>query len=385
MTTQTGAPAVSRIEALDVLRGFALGGILMVNITVMSTPGGFADGPAQSLIAAIFHNKFYVIFSFLFGYSLTMQIRSAKRAGASPRARTVRRCLALMAIGLMHYVFFFSGDILFCYGVMGLILLSLSSLRPRTALIAAAVPFSISVIAITVLGMIKSAAATGSAEDAETVETARELAAMQSGWLDAAHFRWEDFTDNIGGFLLLSLLGVLPLFLVGLAAGKVRLLERPERYRPLLRPIQWIGFGVAAPISVLSAVTEMPILTGSNLLASPVLAAAYGATVLRVMDRHPSITRVLAPAGKLAATNYIGQSVVTAIIFTGYGFALFGRLSDWAVLGIAASVYAIQLAVSAWWVRRHRYGPVEWVLRMATYGRRARDDHQAPPAASGLA
>ncbi|MCZ4557848.1 DUF418 domain-containing protein [Rhodococcus maanshanensis] len=366
MTTQIGAPAVSRIEALDVLRGFALGGILMVNITVMSTPGGFADGPAQSLIAAIFHNKFYVIFSFLFGYSLTMQIRSAKRAGASPRARTVRRCLALMAVGLVHYVFFFSGDILFCYGVMGLILLALSSLRPRTALIAAAVPFSISVIGMTVLGMIKSAAATGSAQDAET---ARELAAMQSGWLDAAHYRWENFTDNIAAFLLISLLSVLPLFLVGLAAGKVRLLERPERYRPLLRPVQWIGFGVAAPISVLSAVTEMPILTGPNALASPVLAAAYGATVLRVMDRHPSVARVLAPAGKLAATNYIGQSVVTAIIFTGYGFALVGRLSDWAVLGIAASVYAIQLVVSAWWVRRHRYGPVEWVLRMATYGR----------------
>ncbi|WP_430336003.1 DUF418 domain-containing protein [Rhodococcus sp. ACT016] len=364
MTSQPAVASVPRIAALDVLRGFALGGILMVNITVMSNPSGFAAGPAHTFLVAFFFDKFYVLFSFLFGYSLTMQFRSAERDGADPRARTVRRCLALMAVGLLHIVFFFSGDVLFGYGLLGLILLSMSRLRPKRAVVIAAATYGLFVLAMTAISLLSPSEASGSIADPE-----RALARMRTGWLDAASYRWDTFSDRIGAFLLFGFLNVLPLFLVGFAAGKTRLLERPERYLPLLPKIQWIGFGIAAPLALLAAVVDSPYLAGPSALLAPLLATAYAATILRLMHHYSWVTNTFAPAGKIAATNYIAQSVITSIIFTGYGLALVGRLPDWQVLTLAITIYAAQLAISRLWVRHHRYGPVEWVLRRATYGR----------------
>ncbi|MEV6559514.1 DUF418 domain-containing protein [Nocardia sp. NPDC051756] len=355
------SPPPPRITVLDALRGFALGGIFLVNIMVMSKPGGFTDGPAHSLVNALFYDKFYVLFSFLFGYSLTMQFRSAARARVSPTARTVRRCSMLMAIGLLHIAFLFTGDVLFGYGVAGLALLALSRLRSKTALIVAAVPFTVSLIAITVMNVLHV--------DLSMTATQQEtaLAAIRSGWLDAASYRWNVFAGNAYAFLMFGLLNALPMFVIGMVAGKARLLEQPERYLPLLPRVQWIGFTVATPICVLAAVTDWP-LAGPAHLVAPLLSAAYAATILRLLHHNSTVQQVFAPAGKIAATNYIGQSLIAAVIFTGYGFALAGKLSEWAVLGIAVVVYAAQLAVSAWYVRRHRYGPIEWVLRAATYG-----------------
>jgi uncharacterized protein len=355
---------VPRIAALDVLRGFAVGGILMVNITVMSNPSGFAAGPAHTLLVAFFFDKFYVLFSVLFGYSLTMQARSAERDGANARTRTVRRCLALMVIGLLHIVFFFSDDVLFGYGLLGLILLTLSRLRLKPVVITAAATYAIFVVAMSAMSVLAPSEASGNVADFDLA-----VARMRTGWLDAASYRWDTFSGRIGPFLLFGLLNVLPMFLLGFAAGKTRLLERPERYLPILPKIQWLGFGIAAPLSVLTAVVDSPILAGPSALLNPVLAAAYAATMLRLVHRYSWVTRTFAPAGKVAATNYISQSVITSIIFTGYGFALVGCLPDWLVLAIAAGIYIAQLAISNHWMRRHRYGPIEWVLRRATYGR----------------
>ncbi|WP_433560655.1 DUF418 domain-containing protein [Nocardia sp. CA-151230] len=361
MTDERAMVVVPRLRELDALRGFALGGILLVNIEIMSDPTGFPDGAAMTLSQALFHNKFYVLFSFLFGYALTMQFRSAQRAGVSGRNRTVRRCLALMAIGLVHVVFFFIGDVLFGYGAIGLVLLASSRLRPRAALWVAGVLYAIGALAIAVI----------SAAGHDTVDPAeheRLLDIVRAGWGRAAVWRWDVFADRLPTFLLFGLFNVLPLFLVGFAAGKARLLESPDRYLQFLPRVQWIGFGVGLPISVLSAITQWMPLAGPAVLAGPLLAAAYAATLLRVIHRHPGTADLFAPAGKLAATVYITQSVITALIFTGYGFAWAGHLSDWTVLATAVAIYATQLSLSRRWIRHHRYGPIEFLLRTITYG-----------------
>lgn len=357
------APAVPRLVELDALRGFALGGILLVNILIMSDPGGITDGPAIFLIDAVFHDKFYVLFSFLFGYSLTMQFRSASRDGVSARARMVRRCLALVVIGAVHGVFFFIGDVLFGYGVIGLVLLLFSRLRPRAALWVAGVTLTLCAVTFAALSYF-----TEIGSDLEPGEHDRILEAMRAGWGTAAAWRWEIFLDKMPLVLLFGLINVLPLFLIGFAAGKARVLEDPVRYLSWLPRIQWIGFGVGAPVSILVAITHWPMLEALSLLTDPLLSAAYAATLLRIIHARPQIADVFAPAGKIAATTYISQSVITAIIFTGYGFALAGRLSDWAILAIALSIYISQLFLARIWVRHHRYGPLEWLLRAATYG-----------------
>ncbi|RJO69198.1 DUF418 domain-containing protein [Nocardia panacis] len=353
--------SVPRIEALDVLRGFSLGGIFVVNIMAMSGPFTFEGGAAHDLVGIFFHNKFYVLFGFLFGYSLTMQFRSAERAGANAVARTVRRCLALMAIGLLHRVFFYDSEVLFGYGAIALVLLALSRIRIRTALITAAVPFGLFAVVMTAMQLFGGDSAS-SESDRST-----QLEAMRAGWLDAAAYRWDGFVHNLPQFLLFGLLNVLPTLLLGFVAGKRRILEQPQRYLPWLGRVQIIGYGIGLPIAALETLTDLP-LAGPAYLAAPLLTAAYSATVLQLLHRYSWLREVFAPAGKLAATNYIGQSVLAAILFTGYGFAMAGRMNDWVILAIAAAVYAAQLAASAWYIRRHRYGPIEWVLRMATYG-----------------
>nr|BFE88205.1 hypothetical protein GCM10020093_108060 [Planobispora longispora] len=103
-----------------------------------------------------------------------------------------------------------------------------------------------------------------------------------------------------------------------------------------------------------------------NNVTSLMLAAAYVVTLLELIRRVPAVGGVLAPAGRVAASNYIGQSVLACLVFTGYGLALAGELAPVAVMGVAAAIYAVLLTLSARWLRHHRQGPIEWLLRRFT-------------------
>ncbi|CAM3823027.1 DUF418 domain-containing protein [Tsukamurella ocularis] len=155
----TITPTGNRIAPLDALRGFALGGIFVVNVGLMADPDGFAPGVVRDLVDVVFHHKFYVLFSFLFGYSLTLQFRSAERDGASARARTARRLAALAVIGALHAVLLFTGDVLFGYGVIGIALLALSRMRPRSAVRLAAALYAGCLLLLTGLTVARSSPA----------------------------------------------------------------------------------------------------------------------------------------------------------------------------------------------------------------------------------
>ncbi|TWS18977.1 DUF418 domain-containing protein [Tsukamurella asaccharolytica] len=381
MTTTT--PSVPRIAALDALRGFALGGIFAVNIAIMANPAGFAEGPVRAFEEMFLHNRFYVLFSFLFGYSLTLQFRSAERDGANATARTVRRLLALVAIGLLHTVFLFTGDVLFGYGVIGFALLALRGLGARSALRLAGVLYTVCLLLFVAL----TVARIGHPLDAAQVaaDNAAALDAVRAGWGEAAAYRWDDWVGRLGPTVVFGLLNVLPLFLVGLAAGKARLLEDPARYLPHLPRVQAIGFGLGLPLSVIPVVLHIPHTEALGYISGPLLAAAYAATFLRVIHARPAVSEVFAPAGRISATVYLSQSLIAAIAFTGYGFAQAGMWSDGAVLAFALVTFALQLVAARWYTRRFRYGPVEWVLRTATYGGTARMREHARATVSGPA
>lgn len=360
MTTTTSA--VPRIAPLDALRGFALGGIFAVNIGLMANPAGFDAGPVRDLVDVVFHNKFYVLFSFLFGYSLTLQFRSAERDGASATARTGRRLLTLAAIGALHAIFLFTGDVLFGYGVIGLALLALRNVRPRTALKLAGALYAAGLALLAVLTVARIFTAP------EESENAAALAAVQAGWGEAASFRFDQWAAGLAPTVVFGLVNILPLFLIGLAAGKSRLLEDPERYLPYCRRAQALGFGLGVPIAVIPVALHIPNTQALGYVSGPLLALAYAATFLRLIHARPVVSEVFAPAGRIAATVYLTQSLIAAIVFTGYGFAQAGRWPDGAVLAFAAAVFALQLIAARWYANRFRYGPVEWVLRIATYG-----------------
>ncbi|MGW7484608.1 DUF418 domain-containing protein [Nonomuraea muscovyensis] len=377
--THVQTPQAGRVHEIDALRGFALAGILIANIGFFADPGyavagslPITDGPVAYTISALVLTKFYILFSFLFGYSFTLQMRAAERAGASVRARTARRCLGLFALGLAQGLLVWVGDILTLYAALGLILLALRGIRPRTAVIVATVvlgALTLFWLALAALVSLDPAAATSASDPAEAD---RIMALATGGPLDVLRMQRELYPPLAASIWLFQGPTALAMFLLGLAAGKTRLLEEPGRWAHLLGRVQWVGFGIGLPGGVLFALTSGssgPVeLLGLavNGLTSPLLTAAYVATLLRVVRRFPAAGRALAPAGRTAASNYLGQSVLACLVFTGYGLALAGRLEPIAVMGVAAAVYTVLLLLSAWWLRSHRYGPVEYGLRRLT-------------------
>jgi uncharacterized protein len=377
--TETRTPLAGRVHEVDVVRGFALAGILVANIGFLADPGyamegsmPIPDGPVALAVTAFVLTKFYIIFSFLFGYSFTLQMRSAERAGASVRARTLRRCLGLFVIGVLHGVLLWVGDILTLYAVLGLILLALRGIRPKTAVVAGSVIVGVLTLLMALLAWLTTLGPAADPTPADPSVAARTLALATGGPLDFLSLQIELYPPLVAMIWAFQGPMALAMFLFGLAAGKSRLLEETERWWHLLPRIQWLGFGAGIPGGILLALTAgqegAPELVGvavSN-VTSLLLAAAYVATLLRVIRRFPAVGRALAPAGRIAASNYLGQSVLVCLVFTGYGLALAGRLSPIAVMGVALVIYTVLLWLSARWLRTHRYGPVEYALRRLT-------------------
>ena len=153
---------------------------------------------------------------------------------------------------------------------------------------------------------------------------------------------------------------------------------------PVLRRIQWIGFPVGLLGSLVytaSGGNGNTLGVAASVATAPLLTAAYVATLLRIMHnpRTAAVRTALAPAGRMALTNYLAQSAVALIAFTGIGFGLAGTFSPLALFAFVVVVFAGQMAVSALWLRRFRYGPVEWALRWFTNARRPAFVASRPP------
>ncbi|GAB2541042.1 DUF418 domain-containing protein [Nocardia heshunensis] len=371
-----------RIGVVDSLRGFALFGILVTNTIVAtqlwSSPGtgdelrplfdGTADRLVYALVDGLFLGKFYLLFAFLFGYSFTLQIAAAQRAGAAPVPRLMRRSLALFLIGLAHVLLLWLGDILTLYAGLCLILVLLRGIRPRPALIAGLVLY----FAFASLAFVPGNG--GLSGLGQIVDLQR----MHDGYTG-------NFGDTLSAqlsfgpqFMLFTLLGqgipALGMFLVGLAAGKRRIFEYAEWITRWLPRALALGFGVGLPVSTVTVIMQtmhgsMPAFWyGVQELANPFLTLGYAAGIVWLTRyRWAGPVVWLAPAGRMAASNYIGQSVVMMVIYTGYGLALADRVPPAGVVALAVATYVAQLQGSAWWLRRHPYGPVEWLLRAATY------------------
>ncbi|ANW21714.1 DUF418 domain-containing protein [Streptomyces clavuligerus] len=393
-TTETAPREIRRIADVDALRGFALLGILLVNLTVTSTAyiggGGLTDpafdGPLHDawryLIAVLLETKFYLLFSFLFGYSFTLQMRSAERAGARIAPRVLRRCAALLAIGAVHAVALYTGDILITYSVLGLLLLACRNLRPRTAVRVAVTIFAVLASLYLALSWTVWAGHLDIDVEADPAEARATLEALRG---DVGSVLGENLSEQpIAALFILFVQGppAFAAFLLGLAAGKLGILARAADHLALLRRLQWAGFTVglggalvyAYAIKQGTGMETVGLALAVDMVTAPLLTAAYAATVLRLLSgaRGERISGALAPAGRMALTNYLSQSLVMALLFTGYGLGLVGRVAPFLVTVVGLTLFAVQLVLSRWWMSGHAYGPVEWVLRAVTNARRPR-------------
>ncbi|MFB7476927.1 DUF418 domain-containing protein [Kitasatospora sp. NPDC056184] len=385
-TPDRGRAGPGRLADVDALRGFALFGILTVNITYLASAfhgtgvdepgfGSPLDTGVRAVVALLFEAKFFLLFSFLFGYSFTLQLDSAERRGARFTPRFLRRLAGLFVLGGLHAVLLFPGDILTTYATLGLILLALHRIRPRTAVRTAVVLLTVTSAAYLLLApALRGAADRDPAAAAADAQRATEALRGGLGSVVGAHL---DQLPSVA-FLLVFFQApaALAAFLLGLAAGRHRALSDLSRHDRTLRRLQAVGF----PLGLLGAgvytwsalghpgAAAQVFALGVDVITAPLLAAAYAATVLRLArGRHGRrLVAVLAPPGRMTLTNYLTQSLVCVLVFTGVGAGLVGRVAPAGVAAIGVALFAAQAVCCRWWLARHPYGPVEWLLRALT-------------------
>jgi uncharacterized protein len=391
MTQRTDSPAplqTGRVHDVDALRGFALFGILVVNITFMASafPGNLVDDPDFStpidavvrfLVAALFSMKFYLLFSFLFGYSFVLQMDAAARAGAAFVPRMLRRSLGLFVFGAGHIVLLYSGDVLTTYAVICLVLLAMHRVRDRTALLTSAIIYAFVTLSLIISAVFLDRSMFMPSHDEALAQAATQTQAMLGTPAEIVG-------QHLSGLDLLVIQAVslqgptaLAMFLIGMIAARRGLFSDLGDRARLLKRIQMVGFAVGLPGGVVYAWLGGDVntwATAVSVVSAPFLSAAYVATLVRLMHatRGAWVRTALAPVGRIALTNYLGQSLAGLLLFTGIGLGLAGRVSPPLLLVLAVAIFILQAALSAWWLKRHRYGPAEYLLRLFTNWTRPR-------------
>ena len=378
-----------RIDDLDALRGFALLGILMVNIGAFAS-GYYGVGLADpafdrpldrfmlALVRVLFETKFYLLFSFLFGYSFTLQMASAQRAQQPFAPRYLRRSAGLLLLGMGHAVLLFHGDILVTYALLGLVLLALRGLKPRSAIKWALTLVGVTALCWALLGWVLIGVGDFLPVQQIHDEVARATAAYRGSIAATIGQHIYELQSSVWFALaLVQAPCALAMFYLGLAAAKSNFFNGLSSKRRQLWQTLLIGasVGLAGALGY-SYFNATPTLIGQSalglalgILTAPALACAYVAALLLALHsaQGASLGAWLAPAGRMALTNYLMQSLVCAVLFTAWGWGLIGRLSPLTVSLIAVAIYLAQLGLSRWWMRHHVYGPIEWLLRALTH------------------
>lgn len=372
-----------RIHILDVLRGFAIFGILAVNIYGMSSPNflpGYIESEmpwydelAKTLMLFFAEGKFYVIFSFLFGLGFSVQLTRAESKGKDVRSFYPRRLWVLFGFGLLHAVFFFIGDILRHYALLGFALLAFRKRSDRTLIIWAGVFFVLGFLLVALMG---GPAGSGG----ELPEEMMDIVAMARGVYNSNSFLqvvlFQVFGAIFSFFIILLTQGgsVMALFLLGLLVGRTRFFERLTENHSLLKKMALWGLLAGLALNALFVFSTENIWLSSigYAFGAPILSVAY-VSGLCLLSLTAFGSKLLAPIGKvgrMALSNYISHSVVCSFLFNGYGLGWYEQVGPAGLWGIVFAVYIIQIPISVWWLSRFQFGPLEWLWRSLTYKQR---------------
>ena len=355
--------AAERIDAIDILRGIALLGVLAINVVnefrvsifqqfLFPRPAASPiDNAIDTILTLAVEMKAFALFSLLFGVGLAIQFERLARSERRTQL-LIRRLAALLAFGLIHLCLIWNGDILTEYALAGMIVLPFLY-GPRWLLALTALAFLALYLAMQVFPPI------GLFPDMATIrphvaEATRIYAT--GGMLDVLAFRLRELPliVPLHAFIFPRTIG---LFLLGAYAWRRGILQSSPRHL-LSIGIPCIGVGSAT------------IAAGVEALGTILLALGYGTAIIGIVGLNSGKTLLgwAAPLGRMAFTNYLAQSVIFGWIFYGYGLGLFGKLGVTSALAIGVVVYIGQVFFSGWWLRRYRYGPVEWLWRTLMYG-----------------
>ena len=385
-----------RLPVMDILRGFALFGIFLMNIefftrTLQTYSGGVppSEGWDYAFGLAIYvavQGKFWVLFALLFGMGFALMRERAARAGRPFVGLYLRRTLLLALFGALHIAFVWVGDILFAYAITALLLMMFAWLRGTAAWVVGALVYVGMaglwlLMGIGLMFMPDSMMEPVRAEMLGLVAEAERAAAVyrEGGFVEITAQRLSDFQFLATGALPFQVPMMLGVFLIGSWLVGTGRLADPVAHRGFFMKLAVGGLslgalGVAASLSLgsqfdlVEGFAESTLAMGLMSLGNLPLALGYLAVVvlLATGPLHNALG-LLAPAGRMALTNYLLQSVVGTLVFYGYGLGMWGEIGRSGQVGIVLVVFVAQVAFSHWWLARFRFGPMEWLWRAGTY------------------
>ena len=377
----------------DLVRAFALLGIVLVNVAYFAYPGeityGYggirngADVAASFAVDALFLFKSYTLFSVMFGAGLAYQMMSAERRGVTFGPRYFRRLFGLLLLGVLHVTFAFVGDILILYAVLGAVLYLFRN-RSERALKRWAFGLLTLQIVLSVLGAVGFAMGEHFDPDAMAASDEAMRATMAVGadiyangsFAQIVAQRWNDWVGYVGFAVIGQAPGALSFFLFGLLGVRSGALQDPDA--PLWSKARRLYLPMGLLLSAIGAwliVSAESSLTGQGLAgmalvvaAAPLSSIGYlGVTALWATGPMTGLKTFFARAGTSSLTAYLLQSLILSFIFHGYGLGLYARIGAAGCVAIALVTGFATLAFSSLWRTRFARGPFESVLRRWTY------------------
>ncbi len=394
-----------RAEILDVLRGIALLGICIANYPVFAMyvfqapqtqaamPKANIDTALKYFQAAFIEGKFYSLFSLLFGIGFSIILQKIKRSGKHSLSVFYRRIIILLLIGLAHALILWDGDILVLYALLGLLLPLFRNMKDRSMLILSGIlilsPLFFDLVRVISggrwdLALIFRQLAFSISENSGITEN------NYTNWL-VLHKSFGDVLEwNKSGFFFRwdMLLGtnrlpkVFAMFLLGLYVGRKMIYANLEENRPFLKKVRNRSLLLGLPATIVHAYLQndpyripdvVGLLDTLFYALSVIPLSLFYITSICLLFIKPSWQKkllVFAPVGRMALTNYIMQSVLGIFIFYGMGLGWGATIGLVNVMSIALAVYMLQLIYSNWWFKYFQFGPLEWVWRQLTYGKR---------------
>ena len=401
-TTPAPAPirSTERIVAIDLLRGFALLGILIMNIQGFAMPAAaylnptvYGDlGGINRWVWTLSHifadQKFMTIFSLLFGAGILLMTEKLDARGLRTWIVHYRRTFWLLIIGLAHAYLLWTGDILVFYALCGFWVYWLRKLRPGLQMALGLLVLSVPAILSLGTGLTMQYMPPEMLQElradwrpaAETVQ--EEITAYRGGWLAQMAPRVARSAEfHTFGLLFWGLWRAGGLMLMGMALYRWGVLSG-RRSRGLYIGMAVLGFAIGLPVVIAGVVqnfahgwtlefSRFGLGEQANYWGSLFVSAAY-IGLLMLFARTGALSWLqdaLAAVGRTALTNYLLQTFLATAVFYGHGLGLFGSVERVGQVGIVAAIWAVQLVLSPLWLRYFRFGPFEWLWRSLTYWR----------------
>ncbi|WP_096199727.1 DUF418 domain-containing protein [Bacillus sp. FJAT-45350] len=387
-----------RVVSIDIIRGFALLGILLANMVAFKTPvfqdsGVFSEGRllidgrlnevANFLVTLFVDGKFYPMFSLLFGIGFYFFYERTQEKGLNGTSLFIRRALFLLILGLIHLTFIWSGDILHTYAVAGLFLLFFINRTTKVIL-----TWGITLLLLSMVAMLFLLLGSGALiqidpdyyiSQKEVVDQA--LLVYSTGSVsDVFYFRFYHEVLYSLFNLILTVPNVLGLFLVGLYIAKKGYLQEPCKHQHIWRKLNkhtlWSGGGLTLLFALLLNVEFTSpywllyaLAHSLNIIAGPLLMLWYVSSIVLLVQKKRVLHKLqpIGSVGRMALTNYLLQSLVFVFIFYGYGIGMFGKIGAFKGILFALLLYSLQVIISHIWLKYFNQGPLESLWRKWTY------------------